>query len=164
MRNKFRNELPVRSTVERRAAICVRRRLGAPVERVFDAWLDPELAGRWLFATASCPIQHVEIEARVAGAFCFAEFRDGRMTEYTGEYLEIVPPRRLAFTLVIENRPRVVTRVTVEITPRRSGCELILTHAHVPPERMERTEARWTGILYGLGVTLASTIGTAEHL
>lgn len=164
MRNEFRNEITVRSTVERPAAICVRRRLGAPAVPVFDAWLDPELAGRWLFATASCPIAHVEIDARVAGAFRFADFRDGRMTEYAGEYLEIVPPRRLAFTLIMGCRPRVVTRVTVAITPRRSGCELTLTHEYVPVERAEQTEARWTGILYGLGVMLASTIGAAEHL
>ncbi|MGB8434628.1 MAG: SRPBCC family protein [Burkholderiales bacterium] len=158
------NEIPVRSTVDRPAAICVRRRFSVPAEKVFDAWLDPELASRWLFATASCPIPHVEIEAHVAGVFCFTDYRDGRVIEYTGEYLEIVPPRRLAFTLLMEKRRRVVTRVTVAITPRKSGCELALTHENVPAARAEHAEARWTGILYGLGVTVASTVGTVEHL
>jgi len=38
----------------------------------------------------------------------------------------------------------------------KTGCELALTHESVPPECARHTEARWTGILYGLGVTLDS--------
>ena len=38
------------------------------------------------------------------------------------------------------DRPRVVTRVTAEINPLRTGCELALTHEHVPPERAHETE------------------------
>jgi len=49
-----------------------------------------------------------------------------------------------------------LTRVTVEITPRKAGCDLTLTHEHAPAERREETAGRWTGILYGLGVMLAS--------
>lgn len=143
------------------AEIRVRRRFGASAERVFDAWLDPTVAGRWLFATATRPITHVEIDARVAGAFRFAERSEGRLTQHTGEYLEIVPPRRLAFTLVVGNRT--VTRVTVEIEPVRTGCELTLTHAGLPSDRADQSEARWTGILYGLGVTLAGTPGARSQ-
>ena len=130
-------------------------------ERVFDAWLDPAVAGRWLFATATRPMTDVEIDARVTGSFRFAERSDGKLTQHTGEYLEIVPPGRLAFTLLVGNRT--VTRVTVEIAPTRTGCELTLTHAGLPPERAAQSEARWTGILYGLGVTLAATPGTASQ-
>jgi uncharacterized protein YndB with AHSA1/START domain len=157
------SETPCRSTVETPSTFCVRRRFELPAERVFAAWLDSRFAGRWLFATASRPVPHVEIEPRVAGAFRFTDRRDGRIIEHTGRYLAIEPPRRLAFTLAMEHLPPVVTRVTVEVAPRRSGCELILTHANVPAEQVARTAARWTGILYGLGVTLASTADTAAH-
>ena len=143
----------MRSATHRRD-IHVRRRFRAPPERVFDAWLDPALAGRWLFATASCPMARVEIDARVAGSFCFAGDRHGTPVEHSGEYVEIVPHRRLVFTLCMADHPHVVTRVTVELAAHKTGCELALTHANVPPERAQHTEARWTGILYGLGVTL----------
>jgi uncharacterized protein YndB with AHSA1/START domain len=145
-------------------AIRVRRRFAVPPERVFDAWLDPGIAGKWLFATASRPMTHVRIDARVPGSFHFAERRNGERVEHAGEYVEIVPPRRLVFTLVLEDRPRVVTRVTVEVAPRKTGCELALTHENVPVDRAEHAEARWIGILYGLGVTLepASDIARRE--
>jgi uncharacterized protein YndB with AHSA1/START domain len=151
-----------RSTGEPPASIRVTRRFRASSERVFDAWLGPEVAGRWLFATASRPMTDVAIEARVGGAFRFADRRHRETIAYSGEYLEIVPPRRLVFTLSVAGDWYAVTRVTVEITPLRTGCELSLTHDNLPPDRAEHTAARWTGILFGLGVTLKSTVGRGD--
>ena len=48
-------------------------RFDAQPQRVFDAWLDPPLAARWLFATASRPIARVDIDARVGGRFRFVD-------------------------------------------------------------------------------------------
>jgi len=151
-----------RSIAQRPAAIRITRRFSAPSEQVFDAWLDPEVAGRWLFATASRPMTHVEIDARVEGAFCFADRRDGEIIEYSGEYIEIVPHRRLAFTLSMEDHWYITTRVTVEITALKTGSELTLVHEDVPPHYADHTEARWTGILYGLGATLDSRSGRRD--
>jgi uncharacterized protein YndB with AHSA1/START domain len=139
---------------ERPTAIRLTRRFDEPPRRVFDAWLDPGLAGRWLFATASRPMTDVEIDARVGGWFRLADRRNGESTEHHGRYVEIVPHRRLVFTLQGGSRPREATRVIVEIIPRKRGCELRLRHENVPPDRTHDTEARWTGILYGLGETL----------
>ena len=147
---------------QRYSVLRVTRRYGAPSARVFNAWLDPEVAGRWLFATASRPMANVEIDARVEGSFCFVDRRDGEITEYTGEYIEIVPHRRLVFTLSMEEHPPAITRVMVEIEPLKKGCELKLTHENVPQDRASHIEGRWTGILYGLGVTLDSA-STAFH-
>lgn len=144
------------------AVVRVTERYGVPPARVFDAWLDVEAARIWLFATASRPIAHLEIDARVGGSFCFVDRRGGESTEFTGEYIEIVPHRRLVFTLAMEQPPHVITRVTVEIAPLRKGCALQLTHENVPQEHASRVEGRWTGILYGLGVTL-DPISIAVH-
>jgi hypothetical protein len=50
---------------------------------------EPEIAGRWLFATASRPMARVEIDARVEGSFRFVDRRIGAITEYTGEFIEM---------------------------------------------------------------------------
>ena len=151
-----------RSKAQRYGSIRVTRRFGARPDRVFNAWLDPVVAGRWLFATASRPMAHVEIDARAEGPFCFVDRRDGETTRYTGEYIEIVPHQRLVFTLSTEKNPHVITRVRVEIAPLKKGCELTLTHENVPQDRARHIEGRWTGILYGLGETLDSA-STAFH-
>ncbi|MEW6331431.1 MAG: SRPBCC domain-containing protein [Pseudomonadota bacterium] len=140
-------------------AIRLTRRFRAPPQRVFEAWLDPGLAGQWLFATALRPMTDVEIDARVGGRFRLAERRTGTGAGHSGRYMEIVPYRRLVFTLREERR---ATRVTVEINRRRQGCELCLRHENLPPERAQDAEARWSGMLYGLGETLASRPGPAS--
>lgn len=142
----------------RSAAIRVDARFSAAPKRVFNAWLDPDVAARWLFARAGRPIAHVEIDARVAGLFRFVERRETGDVEHAGEYIHIVPHRRIVFSLSVDDRPRVVTRVSVEIEPRETGCKLSLTHEDLPADRAHDMEARWTGILYGLGVTLASSV------
>jgi uncharacterized protein YndB with AHSA1/START domain len=141
------------------AEIRVKQRYSASPERVFDAWLDPAMASTWLFATASRPMARVEIDARVGGSFRFVDRQDGAETEHTGKYLEIVPHRRLVFTLFMENSPRVATQVAAEIVPLETGCELRLVHENVPPGHASRTEGRWTGMLYGLGTRLGSGPG-----
>jgi uncharacterized protein YndB with AHSA1/START domain len=145
-----------RSDALPRATISVADRYGVPPSRVFRAWLDPGIARKWLFATASRPMAHVEIDGRVGGAFRCVDRRAGMNIEYAGEYIEIVPGRRLAFTLSMGPHPAVITRVAVAIAPRGKGCALQLIHANVPQGRAGDIEGRWTGILYGLGVTLDS--------
>jgi len=137
-----------------RVVVHAEHRFRAPAARVFAAWLDPDVARQWLFATATRPLASVEIDARVGGSFCLVDRGIGRIAEYRGTYVDIARPRRLAFTLVIDRHPQVVTRVGVEIAPQRNGCELTLTHENVPLHDAVDIEGRWTGVLYGLDATL----------
>jgi uncharacterized protein YndB with AHSA1/START domain len=119
-------------------------------ERVFDTWLDPDKARRFLFATASGQMVRAETDPRVGGRFTFTDRRDGVDVIHTGEYLEIDRPRRLVFTLAVPKYSSVLTQVTIEIVPLDSGCELTLTHEGVPPEYAERGVEGWSTILAGL--------------
>ena len=136
------------------AVVRVSHRFSASAERVFDAWLDPAKAGTWLFATPGGRMVRVEIDGRVGGAFTFVDRRDGEDIEHVGEYLEIERPRRLVFTFAVPRFSPQRTRVTVEIAPRGSGCELTLTHENVLPDWASRTESGWTMLLERLAAVL----------
>jgi len=131
-------------------------RFGASPGRVFAAWLDPVHARRWLFATASHPIADVEIDARPGGSFRLVDARDGSSVTYAGRYVSIVPNRHLVFTLALPQRADVVTRVTVDVDPAKSGSTMTLLHENVSPELASRVRARWTGMFHGLGLLLDS--------
>ncbi len=131
-------------------AVRVTHRFTASAERVFDAWLDPTKASRFLFATPTGQMVRVEIDARVGGHFTLTDRRDGEDVDHTGEYLEIDRPRRLVFTFMVPKYSSLSTRVIIEITPLNTGCELTLTNEGVPPEWQEPTTAGWTSILAAL--------------
>jgi len=139
---------------EMNSVLRVTTRYGAPPRRVFDAWIDPATAGTWLFATAFRPMTRVQIDARVGGSFRLIDERDGEVTEYAGGYVEISPHRRLVFSLLLPDKTRPSSRVIVEIAPLQTGSRLALFHENVPANMASYMKARWTGILYGLGVTL----------
>jgi uncharacterized protein YndB with AHSA1/START domain len=135
--------------------IHVRDRYDAPPRRIFDAWLDPTAAGRWLFATASVPMTDVCIDARVGGSFRCADRQGATTFAFAGRYVEIVPHRRLVFTLSTPRQP-VASLVTVTIAPHGTGGALDLVHEHLSSDEARYLEDRWSGILYGLGVMLDS--------
>jgi uncharacterized protein YndB with AHSA1/START domain len=140
----------------------VTHHFNASPERVFDAWLDPQSAGKWLFASPSGQMVRVEIDARAGGRFVIVDRRDGEDVEHSGEYLEIDRPRRLVFTFRVPKYSPLFTTVTVEIEPAGSGCDLTLTQENVPPAFLGRNEKGWMGILVGLAEHLAGYL--AENL
>ena len=136
------------------AVVEVVRRVAAPPERVFDAWLDPASLGRWLFATPGGTKERVEVDARIGGGFKVDERRGDDLAEHWGTYVEIDRPRRLAFDFgtSFEATP---TRVTVTVEPDGDGARLTLRHEGVWADWEDRTRQGWTMILDGLATTLA---------
>ncbi len=130
--------------------IRITRRFDVPAERVFDAWVDPEKASRWLFTTPTGRITRCEIDPRVGGKFLIVDTRDVGDIEHTGKYLELERPRRLVFTFAVPKYSPQETRVSLDIVPVGKGCELTLTHEDVLPEWASRTQEGWAMILDGL--------------
>ena len=130
------------------------RRFDAPPERVYDAWLDPGTARRFLFATPAGEMVRAEVDPRVGGRFAFVDRRDGEDVEHAGEYLELDRPRRIVFTFGVNGSQP--DRVAVEIAPLESGCELTLVHEMRPGMAgyAGRTEQGWARILEGLAAAL----------
>ena len=135
--------------VKETRTVSVERRIAAPPEKVFDAWLDPEGVGGWLFATPDGTTERVEIDPRVGGRFRIDERRGGDLAEHHGEYVEIERPRLLAFDFWTSFSD-VRTRVTVTVAPDGGGSLLTLTHEGVWADWEDRTSQGWTMILEGL--------------
>ncbi len=133
--------------------IRITRRFDVSPERVFDAWVDPETAARWLFATPTGRIVRCEIDARIGGKFVVIRREDVDI-EHVGQYLEFERPRRLVFTFAVPHFSPQETRVTLDIAPAGAGCELTLTHENVLPEWAERTRQGWGKILDSLDESL----------
>ena len=134
-------------------SITVERRFAASPEEVFDAWLDPDGVGHWLFATPDGAMEKVEIDPRVGGSFTIVERRGAELAEHFGEYVEIDRPRRLAFdfwTSMSAER----TRVTVTIAPDGDGSLLTLRHEGVWADYEAKTRHGWATILDGLAKSL----------
>jgi uncharacterized protein YndB with AHSA1/START domain len=135
--------------------LSVERRIAAPPEQVFDAWLDPKAVGRWLFATPDGTMEKVEIEPRVGGRFMIAERRGDELAEHFGEYVEIDRPRRLVFTFAtsVEETP---SRVTVTMEPDGEATRLTLVHEMDAKwaDYADKTRQGWTMIVDGLARTL----------
>lgn len=136
------------------AELTVTHRYSAPAERVFDAWLDPAIARRFLFTGPGGEVVRCDIDARPGGRFTIVDRRDGGDIEHVGAYLEIDRPRRLVFTFAVPQFDPTETTVTVEIEPDGDGCRLTLTHTAVPPEWVDQDREGWTMILGALEAAL----------
>ena len=150
-------------TVDTPTSLRITRRFDAAPERVFDAWLDPDTARKWLFASPADESYRAEIDARVGGAWSITARREG--TDYTavGQYLAIDRPSRLVFTFAMPQFSPNSDRVTIEIAPDGAGCVLTLTQEGVdvaaelrqlPPGGQSGTEAGWLDMLDRLAGTL----------
>lgn len=138
--------MPVQSS----PSVVIVRRFRASAERVFDAWLDPDLARQWLFSTAGGEIIRADVDARVGGRFTFTDRRDGDDIEHVGEYLEIERPHRLVFTFAVPKYSEAYDLVRIDIRRLPEGCELTLTNEMSPEifaEWGERTREGWATML-----------------
>ncbi|HEX4413474.1 MAG TPA: SRPBCC domain-containing protein [Lacipirellulaceae bacterium] len=135
--------------------IVVKRQFSAPPKRVFDAWLNAESLGRWLFATPGGVMKRIDVDPRVGGQFVVAEQRGDVLAEHHGRYEVIDRPRQLVFLFSVtafKDPEEAVSRVSIEIVPDGAGCELRLTHEidRKWAEYAGRTRDGWTMILENL--------------
>ena len=121
----------------------VTRHLAASPERVFDAWVDPDVVGRWMAGTGD--MVRIAIDARAGGTFRFVVRRDGADVVHEGEYVAFDRPHRLAFTWGLPQLSADHDLVRVTLAPADGGCALTLVHRMRAEwaEYAERTASGW---------------------
>jgi uncharacterized protein YndB with AHSA1/START domain len=103
--------------------------IAAPRERIFAALTDPQQAVRWWGQNGNYRLSEFQMDVRVGGKWSTSGKSEkmGDNVRVEGEFLEIDPPRRLAYTWQSSWMP-VVTKVFWELASQPTGTLVKLTH------------------------------------
>ena len=132
-----------------RYGFTVTRVFDAPRERVWKEWTEPERFADWFGGPQSdVPLSTVSMDVSPGGALRLTMYAEPgrREIHWRGEFLEVVEPERLVFT--IADRPGdAYERVTVELADLGDGrTEMRLEQrGNLLPEQYERTKEGWGG-------------------
>lgn len=74
--------------------------IDAPIDRVFDAWLNPKTLSQFILPMPGMPQPQVKTDVREGGEFTIIMKVGDDEIPHTGKYLEIKRPNKLAFTWV----------------------------------------------------------------
>lgn len=128
------------TTVERTSdrEVVVTRAFAAPARLVFKAWTQPELFRQWWVPRSMGMTLHsCDMDVRVGGRYRL-NFGDGM--DFYGQYLEVVPDRKIVWTNEESGDAGSVTTVTFE---ERNGVTVLVVHELYPSK--EALDAAGTG-------------------
>jgi Uncharacterized conserved protein len=81
---------------QEQTVVRLHRTISAPPERVYRAWLEPELLRRWL--APGLEVTRVEVDERVGGHYrIWQSDAGGEVGGFECELLELVPAQRIVF-------------------------------------------------------------------
>lgn len=138
--------------------ITISKDFNVSAEKVFDAWLEPDWIGRWMFGPEVREEEIIKLENKPekGGTFSYVVKRDGDIINHTGTYREVQRPNRLVFTWGVDVEAGDESVVTITIQSTESGCQLTLVHKMDPKwaEYADRTREGWSYMLDKLKVLL----------
>lgn len=122
--------------------------INTPVEKVFDAWLDPETLSRFMLPKPGMPCPGVTLNPTVGGRFQIDMDVGEKIIPHEGEYLEIDRPKRLVFSWSSPFSAPDST-VTIEFNSVDDGTtEITITHLRfLSEESRESHHNGWNNIL-----------------
>jgi uncharacterized protein YndB with AHSA1/START domain len=109
------------------ATFTLERVYPSPPDRVFEAWADPLIKGRWF---AGNPDDY-ELDFRPGGIERNRATHGGKQITWESLYREIVSDERIVYTSVLaeDDTPATVSLTTVEFVAEGEGTRLVLVEA-----------------------------------
>jgi uncharacterized protein YndB with AHSA1/START domain len=129
--------------------VFVTRNIKASAEKIYAAWLDPQMIGQFMFGPRlrEEEILHINVDPVVGGKFSFLVRREGKEIEMFGEYLALNPAKNMVFTWLVSGVDA-SSKVTIEFMELGNGTELMLSHEIHPDfiDYVSKTEEGWNRI------------------
>jgi len=153
--------------LDTRTEVRLTRLVFAPRQRVFDAWVKPELRKKWWRSRPSQRCTVCEIDGRPGGKYRLNMVTDESEAFMVGEFVEFVPPERLTFTWAQAtpegNGPSSLVSIDF-VALDDDTTELTLVHEQLESEESVRQhELGWIGCLTQLGQNFGEDSGAAEE-
>jgi uncharacterized protein YndB with AHSA1/START domain len=126
-----------------------------PAQAVFDAWTNPEVMRRWWHAEPNWDTPHAEADLRLGGKIrVVMRTPDGKEFGGSGEYTEIRPPERLAFTWTWDDDPEGrQSLIEVDFTEQGGATTVALTHSGLRDEESRDSHIEgWENCLENLAL------------
>ena len=128
--------------------ITIRRRFDATRERVWQEWVEPERFADWFGGSDwEVPLSSVSMDVRPGGSWRLTMLADTgrREIHWKGEYVEVVEPERLVFTVSDQPGDELNELITVVLTDVGDGRTEMLfqQRGHLSPEQYEGAEQGW---------------------
>ena len=127
------------------------RVINAPIDKVFDAWLDPQLLSRFMLPMPGMAQPKTKVDGREGGRFTIHMEVGEKIIPHSGTYLELDRPNRLVFSWESPFSTDGST-VTLEFTAQdKAKTWLELTHVRfIDEETRDNHEIGWGNILAAL--------------
>jgi len=133
----------------------VSKLINAPIEKVFNAWLNTETLSQFMLPMPGMPNPKTEIDPNVGGSFTIYMQVGEDEIPHTGKYLEIDHPNTLTFTWIA---PFSADGSTVYLKFKQMSdntTNVDLTHVKFSDEDSRSNhEGGWSNILEALNTTL----------
>jgi uncharacterized protein YndB with AHSA1/START domain len=151
-------------------AVRLQRTIPAPPDRVYRAWLDPDLIRRWL-APAGLEVTRAEVDERVGGHYrIWHADAHGGVGGFDAEVLELVPNERIVWRWGFVGPDRLagptydsLLTVTLRAAPDGS-TELTLVHERLDDLREARPDiAEGVGPGWEMALDKLATLAQEVH-
>ena len=139
--------------------LTVSKTIHAPIENVFDAWLDPEMLKQLILPMPGMPQPEVDNDPQQGGSFTIIMHVGEDKIPHSGQYLEVSRPNRLVFSWL---SPFSIdgSTVTIDFSEIDDGTTNVqLTHVKfIDEEARSDHESGWTNILETLNDILSMSV------
>lgn len=99
-----------------------------PVDRVYSAFLDVNLAQKFMFRTAAGKLVKAEVSGEAGGSFLFSEQRNDILAEHFGTFVEVDTNHKISFVFAVQQDADQSDYVEIFFHATSTGCDVVLNH------------------------------------